>query len=101
MAITVLEVALAFVLLPGAPVSWLSGYRTIQATITAGYDVGAEPVLTMAIGMIVAHWMALRRSPGVSNASQGSQSATIVPDRGLPNHVQQLLWPYRLVGRER
>ena len=85
---------------PGTTLVWGSGLRHIQIVATIGYNVGAHKVLTQAIGLLVAHWMALRRTPLTVAMTQGGQTMTL-GERGIPQHVRELVWPYRLIGLER
>ncbi len=85
---------------PGTTLAWGSGLRYIQVVATVGFNTGAHSVLTQAIGLLVAHWLAVRKTAGVSNLGQGGSSVTI-DEKGIPLHVQQLVWPYRLTALER
>lgn len=85
---------------PSSGWTWSSGLRRIRVVCTAGHNVGADPALSQAFGLLVAHWSALRTTgtlPAV--ASAGGQSATYRSDE-LPASVRQLVAPYRLVERE-
>lgn len=84
----------------GSSLAWISGPRAIQVVLVAGFDVGAHAVLTMAIGLLVSHWMTTRRSPAIVSASQGGQSVSFSP-KEIPIQVRELVWPYRLTGLER
>lgn len=84
----------------GSGLSWGSGFRYLQVVHTVGYNTGAHVVLTQAIGLLVSHWLAGRRSTGLVSLTQGGQSLTL-DSRVIPIHVQQLMWPYRLIGLER
>lgn len=85
---------------PGSTLAWGSGLRHIQIVATIGYNTGAHSVLTKAIGQLVAHWMALNRAPAQTSLTQGGQSVTL-GERSIPQHVRELVWPYRLTGLER
>jgi hypothetical protein len=79
---------------PATSWRWAVGLRAVRVVCTAGYNVGAEPPLTQAIGLLIAHWSALRTTstlPAV--ASAGGQSATYRGD-DLPASVRQLVAPY-------
>ena len=77
---------------------WSSGYRSIKATVTAGWSSGAAPTsIKHACGLQVAHWWRGRDSVGKKTVSQGGTSVSILPLSLLPE-VLQALGPYVLMG---
>ena len=86
---------------PSSTYAWETGPRANRIVLTAGYDVGATPSLTLAIAMLVAHWWPLGVVPlGVQSQVVGGESTTREADAGLPPKVRQLLAPHRLTERE-
>lgn len=86
---------------PSSTYAWQRGPRANRIVLTAGYDVGATPSLTLAIALLVAHWWPRGVLPlGVSQQVVGGESTSRETDAGLPATVRQLLAPHRLTERE-
>lgn len=84
----------------GGTLAWGCGLRHIQATVVAGFDVGAHPVLTMAIGLMVSTWMAGRAPTPYLDAQTADGTSQTYRDGQIPAAVRALVSPYRLVERE-
>ena len=90
------------VLKPAVTSTWMSGFQAIRATVTAGFDTGAHPAITQAIALLVQHWWGTLRRVGPDVQSQTVEGEAVTWDASdLPLPVRQLMWPYRLIERER
>lgn len=88
---------------PTAAYAWPTTRRGTRITVTAGWDVGADPVLVTACAMQIAQWWASPGGtpPGVQSASMGGTSVTFAQSRSaLAPEVRELLWPYVCRARE-
>ena len=74
--------------------AWNKARKSIKASFTAGYATAPDDLIH-AIALLAATYHKRRTSTGVERQST-SDGASVEMERGLPDEVVELLWPFLL-----
>lgn len=85
---------------PGTSLAWQSTRRGIQVVCVAGFDTSTHANLLLAIGTLVAYWLALGPVTELVQGQTVDGDSLTPRDGQLPLAVRQLVTPYRLYELE-